>query len=351
MPASSLKVTGSKVPRMTFLAGVIPAEHASGHILILPSTNGPVTVSELAAAWFSDIEWLREPSRTSGARRVAGARFRGMAQPDTLVPGVLRLGEEHVATGPFEVGESHLAELKVSATKAEAYAVTRADGLRGVRGAAPSSYDDRDGIARAFPHALPQGEELRIVQWMVAAARKTGGAVLADGRQVLLPDAAGSVNLALYAAHPLMPGDVLPMLRSLIATADVSAEQTTPDGSPRYSLAGTTPYDGAIVVDVERVDRVPRALGSLDWRTYGPFAYRIGWVPADPYELELEHVSGLHAIARARLRVSIARLAVALQSRIGGVLVDDGGFIAAPEELDGRNDPTAGGAQGSRAWV
>ena len=281
---------------------------------------------------------------------MTGARFRGMAQPDTIVPGVLRLGEGHVATGPFEVGAAHLAELKISATTAEAYSVSRTDGLRDVRGAAPSSYDDRDGIARAFPHALPQGEELRIVQWMVAAARKSGGGVLADGRQPLVPDPAASVNLALFAAHPLLSGDVLPMLRSLIATADVSAERVTADGSPHYTLAGSTAYDGAISIDMERVDRVPRALGALDWRSYGPFAYRISWVPSDPYELELEQASGLHVIARARMRVSVARLAVALQSRIGGVLVDDGGFIAAPEELDGRHDPTTG-APGTRAWV
>jgi len=336
---------------MTFLAGVLPAEHASGHILILPSTNGPVAVSELAAAWFSDIAWLREPSRASGTRRMAGARFRGMAQPDSLIPGAMRLGEGHIATGPFEVGEAHLAELEIPAATAEAYSVARGDGLRDVRGTAPTSYDDRDGIARTFPHALPQGEELRIVQWMVASARKTGGGVLADGRQPLVPDPAASVNLALYAAHPLQPGDVLPMLRSLIATADVSADQATPDGSPRYTLVGSTAYDGSIVIDVERVDRVPRALGSLDWRSYGPFAYRLSWMPADPYELELERASGLHVIARARMRVSLARLAVALQSRIAGVLVDDGGFIATPEELEGRNDSPAGGAPGSRAWV
>ena len=282
---------------------------------------------------------------------MTGARFRGMAQPDALNPGVMRLGEGHVATGPFEVGAEHLAELKIRAGQAEAYSVARADGLRDVRGAAPTSYDDRDGIARTFPQALPQGEELRIVQWMVAAARKSGGGLLADGRQPLVPDATASVNLSLYSAHPLLPGDVLPMLRSLIATAEVSAEQVMPDGTPRYTLAGSTAYDGSLVVDMERVDRVPRALGSLDWRSYGPFAYRLSWVPADPYELELEHTSGLHAIARARMRTSLARLAVALQSRIAGILVDDGGFIATPQELDGRNDPTAGSSPGARAWV
>lgn len=274
-----------------------------------------------------------------------------MAERDTLVPGVMRLGEEHVATGPFEVGEAHLAELEIPAATAEAYSVARADGLRAVRAAAPTSSNDRDGVARAFPQALPQGEELRVVQWMVAAARKVGGGVVADGRQPLVPDPEASVNLTLYAAHPLMAAEVLPIFRSLIAAAEVSADRPTPDGSPRYTLVGGTPYDGSLVVDVERVDRVPRALASLDWRDYGPFAYRLGWAPADPYEFELERPSGLHVIARARMRASLARLAVALQSRVAGILVDDGGFIATSDELDARNDPTVGGVPGTRAWV
>lgn len=185
------------------------------------------------------------------------------------------------------------------------------------------------------------------MQWAVATARKVGGGVVVDGRQPLVPDPAGSVNLALYAGQPLPPADVLQMLRSLIATAEVSADRRTTDGSPRYTLTGGTPYDGSLVVDVDRVDRVPRALAPLDWQDYGPFAYRMSWAPADPYELELERPSGLHAIARARMRASVARLAATLQSRVGGVLVDDGGFVATPDELAGRNDPTAGGG----AWV
>jgi hypothetical protein len=336
---------------MTYLTGALPAEHASGHILVLPLTRSdePVAVAELASAWFSDVAWLREASRATGARPMSGARFRGMTQTETVVPGLMRLGESHVAHGPFPVGAAHLQELGIGAEKADAYSLARADGLRDVRGPAPASYDDRDGIARTFPQALPQGEELRMIQWAVAAARKTAGAVVADGRSALVPDQAASVNLSLYSAHALTIVDVLPMLRALIATADVTVDQPTADGSPHYQLVGSTAYDGSIVVEVERVDRVPRALGALDWRAYGPFAYRMNWVPADPYELEMEQPSGLHAIARARMRASIARLAVALQSRIAGVLVDDGGFLAAPDEMEGRTDPS--GAGGSRAWV
>ncbi|MBE1874166.1 hypothetical protein IHE71_00345 [Myceligenerans sp. TRM 65318] len=281
---------------------------------------------------------------------MTGARFRGIQQTQSVTPGVMRLGEEHIATGPFVVEGEHLAEISLNVPKAEAYVLSRSDGLRDVRASAPTSYDDRDGIARAFSQALPQGEELRVIQWAVAAARKTGGVLLGDGRRVMVPDPAASVNLGLYSAHPLAPGDVLPLLRAFIATAEVGADQPTPDGSPRYRLVGPTAYDGSIVIDVERVDRVPRALGALDWRAYGPFAYRLSWVPADPYELELEQPSGLHVIARARMRSSIARLAVSLQGRIAGVIVDDGGFVATVEELELRNDPQASAGNG-RAWV
>ncbi|GAB4087136.1 hypothetical protein GCM10028784_37660 [Myceligenerans cantabricum] len=304
----------------------------------------------MASAWFSDVAWLREPARASGARKMTGARFRGIQQSVSVTPGVLRLGEEHIATGPFVVEGEALAEIAMTASKAEAYVLSRSDGLRDVRGAASTSYDDRDGIARSFPHALPQGEELRVLQWAVAAARKTGGVVLGDGLRPMIPDPFGSVNVGLYSAHPLAAGDVLPLLRAFIATAEVSGDQLTPDGSPRYQLVGPTAYDGTIVIDVERVDRVPRALGELDWRAYGPFAYRLSWVPADPYELDLEQPSGLHIIARARMRSSIARLAVTLQSRIAGVVVDDGGFVADAAELEARSDPQANTGN-ARAWV
>jgi hypothetical protein len=332
------------------LAGIIPAEHAVGHTLVLPCPDDPVVISPMASAWFSDVAWLREPTRSSGTRKMKGARFRGIEETSSVTPGVMRLGEEHIATGPFAVGADRLAELSMNAPAAEAYVLSRSDGLRDVRSAAPTSFDDRDGIARAFPQALPQGKELRVIQWAVAAARKTGGLLLADGQRLMVPDPTASVNLSLYSAHPLAAGDILPMLRAVIATAEVAADQPTADGSPRYRLVGPTAYDGSIVIDVERVDRVPRTLGALDWRAYGPFAYRLSWVPADPYELELEQPSGLHVIARARMRSSIARLAVMLVSRISGVVVDDGGFVAQLGELESRNDPQTNAGSG-RAWV
>ncbi len=182
----------------------------------------------------------------------------------------------------------------------------------------------------------------------MAVARRTGGAVLADGRTLLAPDPGGAVDLVLYAAHGLQPDDLLRAVRGLVAPAVLEPRTAAPGAPLRYGVVASTPYDGAVRVDVEHVDRVPRALGALEWRDYGPFAYRLRWLPPDPYELEVERPSALHVIARGRMRSLIARLALALRERATGELVDDGGFLVSPDEVRARLEP---GATTAGAWV
>ena len=141
----------------------------------------------------------------------------------------------------------------------------------------------------------------------------------------------------------------LTMIRSIIATAEVEAESTTPNGTVQYQVVARTSYDGVLVAHVEHVDRVPRSLGALEWRSYGPFAYHVAWLPQDTYELQVEQPSGVHVIARGRMRGLVARLAAIVQGRIGGVLVDDGGFVVSQAELERR--VATPGASGNRAWV
>ncbi len=332
---------------MSFVQALVPAEHASKHLLAVPE-GASASLPQLAGAWFADVGWMREPA--SAPRKMAGARFRGMqaATPsEASGPGRLQVGTEHCADGPFTVSAEQVAHFGITGP-AQVWPLGRGDGLVDVRGARASAYDDRDGIARAFASGLPQGEELRVVQWTVAVARKLGGAVLADGRHLLRPDPSGAVDLSLYSAHPVPAADMLAMMRSLVGTAHVELEETTPDGGTRYQLVGATPYDGAIVVQSERVERVPRALVALEWREYGPFAYHLGWRPHEPYELQVEEPSGVHVIARARMRAMLARLALLLHSRAQGVFVDDGAFLATVAEVERRTD---GGVAPARAWV
>ena len=326
----------------------VPVEHVGDHLLLVPATGAP-SLPSLAAAWFAEVVWVRQPVVTAVPRGAVGARFRGVraAAAEQRSPGVLRIDGEHVVVGPFPVAAEDAAALEVrGGAAADAYAVTPTDGAAPARGPRPTSYDDRDGVARAFAAGLPQGAELRAVQWAAAVARKTGGSVLADGRVLLAPDPAGAVDVALYAAHPLAPDDLLRTVRRLAAAAEPVA--AAPGGPLRYELTAGTPYDGALRVEVEHVDRVPRALGALEWRDYGPFAYRLRWLAPDPYELQVERPSTLHVLARSRMRATIARLALLLHERVGGAIVDDGGFLATPEELRARLEP---GAASTGAWV
>jgi hypothetical protein len=333
---------------MSFVEALLPAEHASKHVLVLPHVPA-TTLPELAEAWFPGVGWLQEPTLVPRSKPAAGARFRGVQTETTTGPGLLALGEEHCVAGPYQVPAEVAARLDLGPGDAVAFGLGRTDGTLDARGGRPAAYDDRDGIARAFASALPEGMEMRVVQWGVAVARKLGGVVLADGREVLRPDPAASVDLSLFSAHALTPAELLTMLRSIIATAELEAESTTPNGAVQYQLVARTTYDGALVAHVEHVDRVPRSLGALEWRTYGPFAYHFAWLPQDPYELQTEQPSGVHVIARGRMRGLVARLAAIVQGRIGGVLVDDGGFIVSQAELERRQ--ATPGTNGTRAWV
>ncbi|PFG41766.1 hypothetical protein ATJ88_0408 [Isoptericola jiangsuensis] len=330
---------------MSYVQALVPAEHASNHVLVLPGGIEPDTVKTLAEAWFGDVRWLREPAAAVTTRPMTGARFRGIvaAEPaGPAAPGVLGVGAEHGLAGPFPVtaDASPLAGLTGPAVS---YALGRVDGNLDQRGGRPATPDDRDGISRAFATGLPDGEELRLVQWGVAVARHLAGALLADGRQLLRPDPASPVDLSLYSPHPVATGDLLALLRAQVATADVD-----PAGPAGQRLVARTPYDGSVVVTTERVDRVPRALAAVDWREYGPHVVRVVWQPQDPYELQVEQPSGLHAIARARMRAMVARLVLALHVSVGGMIVDDDAFVATTADVERRTVEQQGVG---RAWI
>ncbi|WP_415803522.1 hypothetical protein, partial [Isoptericola cucumis] len=270
------------------------------------------------------------------------ARFRGLRRAPEPPPGpaVLRLGDEHRATGPFEVAPARARALGV-VDPAAAWALDRLDGGHDARGPQPATYDDPDGIARAFAAGLPERGELEVVRWAVAAARRAGGVLLADGREALRPDPSSGVDLTLWTSRVLTPADLLAAVRTLVATA-----RPAQDGSvgADYRVVAATPYDGATVVDVVRAEGWPRPVVGEQGRAV---AYRVRWEPQDAEELLVERPSGVHLIARARTRVLHARLAQELCRRVGGTVVDDDGFVVTPQALDAR----LAEVPGARAWV
>src|SRR5690606_2992518 len=322
------------------VAGLVPDAHAGAHLLALPRSRGAARtpVDALARAWFADAAWTSPPGGGGAARPMAGARFRGVVPDGVVAPGELRLADGARAVGPFRLTPAQTQALDLATGGAEAFALHVDDPApRQV----PAVADDRDGLARAFAAGLPQGLEPPVLGWAVAAARRVGGAVVADGRTVLTPDPASGVDLTLYSAQVLGPDDALGVLRTTVPSARVVAVHPRPDGLAEYVLSGETPYDGAVRLWARRVPQVPLALGALDWREHGPHAYGVTWVPPDPFQLQVERPTGLHVIARSRARVLVARLAAMLQGRLAGALVDDGGFVVRGLDLDERLTPAA----------
>ena len=317
------------------LTGSVPEMYSSDHLLALPRSRGVARpgIEALATAWFPEAGWVSEPSSGPAERPMAGARFRGVVPDDVRRPGVLRLTEGVEVVGPFVVPAPQSLALDLASSVAELWAVRVAHRSRD---RLPAEVDDRDGLARVFAAGLPDDVELRVLRWMVAAARKVGGTLFVDGAVPLAPEPAAAVDLTLYSAQALTPDAALGSLQTVVPGARVVEVVERPDRLVDYALDGETAYDGALRVVVRKVDVVPAVLGALDWREYGPFAYRMSWVPADPYELEVEEPSGLHLIARSRMRASVARLASVLQGRAVGVLVDDGGFEVTSAEVDER---------------
>ncbi|MBD7998560.1 hypothetical protein [Oerskovia gallyi] len=315
--------------------GWVPDLYRSDHLLALPRSRGVARpgIEALARAWFPEAGWVSEPTSGPAERPMAGARFRGVVPDDVRRPGVLRLTEGVEVVGPFVVLSPGAQDLGLASSAAEVWAVRVA---RSSRGRVPLDTEDRDGLGRVFATGLPDDLELRVVRWAVAAARKVGGSVAVDGTQVLTPDPARGVDLTVFSAHALTPDSALGVLRTFVPGARVAAVEEREDSLVDFVLVGETAYDGAVKVVVQKVDRVPAALAPLDWREYGPFAYRLLWLPTDVYELEVEEPSGLHLIARARMRASLARLAAVLQGRVQGVLVDDGGFEVSAAEVEER---------------
>ncbi|MBD8078653.1 hypothetical protein [Cellulosimicrobium arenosum] len=323
------------------VAGLVPEQYAGTHVLALPRTRGVArtSVETLARAWFPSATWLTPPGGGGAARPMVGARFRGLVPADEVRPGELVLADGIRLVGPFSLTAPQTQALDLPAGTAEAFAL-RLDDVS-PRGAPPGRTDDRDGLARAFRDGLPQGVELHALGWALAAARRGRGAVVTGTGAVLTPEPAAGVDLTLYSAHPLSPEDALRVLGTMVPSSRVQSVEPRDSGPPDAVLAGATAYDGGVQLSIRRVAEVPVALGALDWRDYGPFAYGLTWQPLDPDELDAERPTGLHVIARARVRVLVARLAAMLQGRIAGTLVDDGGFVVHELDLDERLSESA----------
>jgi hypothetical protein len=298
---------------MNLAAVALPVSLTDKHVLVVPRGTDVVA---LAAAWFPDAAWSRAPVPAGAAGRMTGARFRGMAtQPAGAAVGLLRLDAAAALEGPAPLGAGAGRELGLGHRDVDAY-----------------------GLVPADPAVPLQGAVLDLVTgWLVAAARRCGGAILpADRARVVVPDPAVAVDLTLWSAVPMSVHEAVPLIRPALHGARVGAGELpsqayAPEGA--FSVTAVFEYDGAVTVRANRSADVPMVLSTLDWREYGPWAYHVVWQPTSPEELSLDQPSPLHVIARSRVSPGIARATAALWRAVGGSVVDSGGFLVTPEEL------------------
>lgn len=357
-------MTSIPMPRLSGWPQNAPAP--GRHLLLLP--DGVVTeeVEVLAISRFPSARWERPP-RVPSSRRTSGA------QP---TPGVLRLGRLSTVTGPFGVEPSVAARLGVPGDIVSAWPVD----VPRERASTPLIGGDRDGLHRAFGEQQPVREEARVLRWLIDVARRLGGAVRTDTDTVLVPEMDAALDLTVFSADWVEPEIVLAAARRVTPQARSDAPQQSderlatvahtgqvlvqrpdagigitdqgerqrlhaeadafdawmiahPPAAEGFGVLVDLGADGAVSIRAESETELPTVLNGLEWTVGGMVAYRVTWEPPELEELESEHPSFAHRVARGRAAQVVRSIAREVQADVGGEVADMAGFLIDPAEL------------------
>ena len=369
----------------------LPASKEPRHLLVLPEDVGDDEVEVLAVSRFPQARWeetdLPTPRGIMGPMTAAlGMR----AVSANMKPArTLRVARLSTLTGPYAVEAEDAVTLGLPPWSTFAYVVLAPR----ERGGKPYPGGDRDGLKRAFPGGMPVREEERVLQWLVAAARRLGGAVrIADNGIVLVPDVDSAIDLTVYSDHWLEPAEMLREVQQVHPRARLSEATGTWDGplpgagrdagsrpgwvaevggsglrdaleksgvsdpverqrlldeSSAYDelmMAAPPPpeafgvlvdleHDGILSVEAAAETELPPLLRGLPWTTRGVVAYRVHWEPRFVEELEAEKPSFEHRVARSRAAPQVQALARAIHGATGGEIADEADFLVDPEDV------------------
>ncbi|MCL2803622.1 MAG: hypothetical protein FWD29_06685 [Micrococcales bacterium] len=231
---------------------------------------------------------------------------------------------------------------------------------------------DPTGLARAFPDGLPEREEGRVVSFLLAAARRLGGAVRFDSGVVVEPPPEAAIDMTVFSPIWLVPPDlqslvqkVDPDFRQSAGLSDDQALSHEPPAGPAdtlmtraqrrellvklrqgdrealqaapaqeaYAVEADLGKGGRITVEVSLVEDLPLPIKSLPWVQRGVVAYAIKWIPFDPALLLAEFPPDEHRRRRLAIARELAALARLIQSQIGSEVMDQDGFPVDPADL------------------
>jgi hypothetical protein len=323
------------------------------------------------------------PGVTAGEVRIlAETRWRACRTDDA---GGLVVSKYSRFDGPFQMADEVREETGFPAGLPLAFVATtlRERGDPPFRGTC-----DPTGIARAFPEGLPIREEARVVAWLVAAARRLGGAArFDDSGVVLIPRADAAIDLTVYSPLWLEPDAALALVRSISPAfrlamdthawdgparpatgtggahaARVRAASALPEGvtSALSDAERDTLHDQADAYDITALSRTPvldryaamadfgaagtvwlevsggeapPALRTMAWIGGGVVAYALRWDPANPEDRLVEFPSPAQRAERAAAARTLGRLAVAIHAATGMEILDADGFPVSPADV------------------
>lgn len=367
---------------------------ADRHLLALPEGVEPDEIEVLAASRFRSVRWEDAPAADGPARTgvlpavTAAFGIRSVNRTPRSAR-VLRLARLSSLAGPYAVGAHDAIALGLPGTTVMVWVL---DAPR-ERGERPWPGGDRDGFKRAFPDGLPIREEERVLQWLVAAARRLGGAVRTSTGAVLTPDPDAATDLTVLTDRWLEPADVLAVVQRvqpraylsqatpgswtgptvlagrtsqgavggapeaggsglraalevhgvvdaderarLMAEADAYDELmlAAPPAAEGFGVLVDLGVDGMLAVEVAACEQLPPLMEDLPWTAGGVVAYRVRWEPFEIEQIEQEKPSFEHRVARSRSAPLIATVTKALQAVTGGEVADEADFLVDPADL------------------
>ena len=308
----------------------------------------------------------------------------------TIAARTLRLARLSTLTGPYRVEAEDAVSLGLPTTSTLAYVLVAPR----ERGEKPYPGGDRDGLKRAFPEGMPIREEERVLQWLVAAARRLGGSVrIGEHGTILTPDVDSAIDLTVLLR--LLAGARRGARRGPVGAGAGAAERgdrhlertaargraATPRGRPgwvaeaggrglsaaleRYGvddeaerqrlmdeasafdelMLAVPPvpeafgvlvdlgHDGMLSVEAGVETTLPPLMRDLPWTQNGIVAYRVHWEPPFIEELEAERPSFEHRVARSRAAPLVQAVARAVHGAIGGEIADEADFLVDPEDV------------------
>jgi len=368
---------------------------AERHLLALPEGVDPDEVEVLGASRFRNVRWEDAPVGEAPARTgvlpavTAAFGIRTVARQSAPPARALRLARLSTLAGPYSIDWHDAIALGLPATTAMVW-VLHAPRERGER---PWPGGDRNGFKRAFPDGLPVREEERVLTWLVAAARRLGGAVRTQTGTVLTPDPDSATDLTVLTDRWLEPADVLTVVQRvqpraylsvatpgswtgptvlagrgaqgamggapesggsglraaleqhgvtderqrarLMAEADAYDQLmlSAPPPAEAFGVLVDLGVDGMLSVEVAECEQLPPLMVDLPWTQAGVVAYRVHWEPFEIEQMEQERPSLEHRVARSRSAPIVAAVAKALHAAVGGEVADEADFLVDPRDL------------------